>query len=346
MFTIIFFCLENFGNNGNTEHGDVFVISYFYGGMSVTIKHLALLTILLTYLLIVFGGYVASSKSGMGCGPEWPLCNGEIIPVLYGETLIEFTHRVIGAVLGIVSFILFTKILRTQVNSSVRKVGYWMLLLLIIQVLLGAMVVLKDLPTSIIASHLIIAMFFLSSLIWIWRRAEEKADIQLFPSNHSDQHKRIKRHFNIVLVLLTLIFVFGAYVKHESLGMICGSFQCGNSFLPMTGPEIIQTIHRGLAFISALYIFYLVFLSFKRGWEEKLQNRLIFSAITVLIQVVLGVLTIVTNIDISWAMLHVAAATLLYALVAETRVYIGSAAFLKTKLSIITTNTVPNKTDV
>jgi heme a synthase len=314
--------------------------------VSVTIKRLALFTILLTYLLIVFGGYVASSKSGMGCGPEWPLCNGEIVPALHGETLIEFTHRVIGAILGIVSFVLFTKILRTEVSPSVRTVGYWMLVLLIIQILLGAIVVLKDLPTSIIASHLIIAMFFLASLIWIWRRAEEKADIQTYPSDRSDQQKKRKRHFNIVLVLLLLIFGFGVYVKHESLGMICGSFQCGNSFLPMTGPEIIQTIHRGLAFFSALYIFFLVFLSFKMGWEGKLQNRLIYSAITVLIQVVLGVLTIISYIDISWAMIHLAAGTLLFALVAETRVYIGSAAFMKTKLSIITNNTIPNKTDI
>lgn len=143
----------------------------------MTIKRLALLTVFLTYLLIVFGGYVASSKSGMGCGPEWPLCNGDVVPTLHGDTLIEFTHRVIGAILGIVSFILFVKILRTEVSPSVRTVGYWMLVLLIIQVLLGAIVVLKDLPTSIIASHLIIAMLFLTSLIWIWRRTEENADI-------------------------------------------------------------------------------------------------------------------------------------------------------------------------
>lgn len=312
----------------------------------MTIKRLALLTVLLTYLLIVFGGYVASSKSGLGCGPEWPLCNGEIVPAFHGETLIEFTHRVIGAILGIVSFLLFAKILRNEVSPSIRKVGYWMLVLLIIQVLLGALVVLKDLPTSVIAVHLIIAMLFLASLIWIWRRAEEKADIQTYPTDRSDQQKRIKRHLNIVLVLLLLLFGFGAFVKHESLGMICGSFQCGNSFLPLTGPEIIQTIHRGLAFISALYIFFLVFLSFKKGWEGKLQNRLIFSALTVLIQVVLGVLTIISAIDISWAMLHLAAGTLLFGLVAETRVYIGSAAFLKTKLSIITNHTILNKTDV
>ncbi|WP_317851481.1 COX15/CtaA family protein [Neobacillus bataviensis] len=155
----------------------------------MTIKRLALLTILLTYLLIVFGGYVASSKSGMGCGPEWPLCNGDVVPTLHGDTLIEFTHRVIGAILGIVSFILFAKILRTNANQSARTVGYWMIVLLIIQVMLGAIVVLKDLPTSVIAGHLIIALLFLTSLIWIWRRTEEKGDIRHQPAFQSEKQK-------------------------------------------------------------------------------------------------------------------------------------------------------------
>lgn len=312
----------------------------------MTIKRLALFTILLTYLLIVFGGYVASSKSGMGCGPEWPLCNGDIVPTLHGETLIEFTHRVIGAILGIISILLFAHILRREASPLVRTVGFWMLILLIIQVFLGALVVLKDLPTSIIASHLLIAMLFLASLLWIWGRTGEKAHIRIDADDYSGHQKGIKRHFSIVLVLLLLVFGFGAYVKHESLGMVCGSFGCGSSILPVTGPEMIQTIHRGLAFISALYIFFLVFLSFKKGWEEKLQNRLILSAITVLIQIVLGVLTIASSIDISWAMLHVAAGTLLFALIAEARVYVGSEVFMKTRLTIVTNHPVPNKTEV
>lgn len=309
----------------------------------MTIKRLALFTVVLTYLLIVFGGYVASTKSGMGCGPEWPLCNGAIIPNLQGETLIEFSHRVIGAILGIASLILFIKVVRAKVNPMVRTVTNWMLILIIVQVLLGAAVVLKDLPTNIIAGHLIIALLFLASLIWIFRRVEGKTDIQI---QRSGRQRKIKRHFNIVLFLLILTFGFGAFVKHESLGMACGSFRCGDSFLPSTGPELIQTIHRGLGFLAAMYVFYLVYLSFKKGWNEKIQFRLILSAVTILFQIVLGVLTIFSTIDISWALLHLAAGTLLFAIVAEARVYAGSTALSKTRISIGTNKAVPNKTEV
>ncbi|MBX6377416.1 MAG: cytochrome AA3 biosynthesis protein, partial [Clostridia bacterium] len=35
-------------------------------------RRLGLATLVGTYVLIVFGGFVASSGSGMGCGPDWP----------------------------------------------------------------------------------------------------------------------------------------------------------------------------------------------------------------------------------------------------------------------------------
>lgn len=311
----------------------------------MTIKRLALMAIFLTYFLIVFGGYVASSESGMGCGPEWPLCNGEIIPTLQGDTLIEFAHRVIGAILGIISLILFIKIIRAKVSPRVRSVAYLMMLLLIIQVLLGAVVVLKHLPTSIIATHLIIALLFMSCLIWIFHRVDETSSYQILPSQHLNQ-RRIKLHLNIVLALIILTFIFGAYVKHESYGMACGSFLCGDSLFPTTLPEIIQSVHRGLAFISGIYIFILTFLSFKKGWGVKLQNRLIYSALTVLIQIALGILTIMNFIDISLAVLHLAAGTLLFAFVAEARIYSGGTAFLKSRLRIMTSDSVTNKTNL
>ena len=113
----------------------------------------------------MFGGYVASSQSGLGCGPEWPLCNGEVIPTLQGDTLIEFAHRVIGAILGVLTIILFAKVKRAKMSYAVRTAANWMVALLIFQVILGAIIVWFHLPTFIIAGHLIIAMLFLSLCI-------------------------------------------------------------------------------------------------------------------------------------------------------------------------------------
>ncbi|SEN92933.1 cytochrome c oxidase assembly protein subunit 15 [Mesobacillus persicus] len=291
----------------------------------LSIKRLAFVTILLTYGLIVFGGYVASSESGMGCGPEWPLCNGEVIPTLKGDTLIEFAHRVIGAILAISCVILFLKILRAKIDPAIRNIGYWMIGLLVIQVLLGAVVVILDLPSIIVSSHLMIAMVFLASLIWIWRKADDKKPLGNSSTGDISDHKSIILHLNIILVLLLLTLAFGAYTKHEWYGLGCGWFDCGSTLLPtIDNPAgIIQTIHRLFAVLSAIYILALTCWAFLKKWSSPLRWRLILASITVIIQLVIGVLTITSFIDLTMAVLHLAVGTFLFSVLAESRAVMG-----------------------
>lgn len=293
----------------------------------MTIKRLAFICMLLTYFLIVFGGYVASSNSGMGCGPEWPLCNGEVVPVLKGATLIEFGHRVIGALLGILSLVLFVKLFRSKEEQVVRLAAFSMLGLLIIQILLGGIVVVRDLPSIIITIHLIIAFAFLACLIWIWRypgfqnQASRVAYI-------TEKAQTAAIHLNILLILLTCTLAFGAYIKHESFGMACGWLGCRQTFFPSSTPGLLQTLHRGLAGISAVYILFLTYWSFSKKWGRSLQKRLLLGALTVLFQLVIGAAVIETSISIPWAVLHLAIGTVLIAIASEARIYLGERAIV------------------
>src|SRR5438046_4397787 len=55
-----------------------------------------------TYFLIVIGGYVTTSNSGLGCGESWPLCQGAVFPsVSNPEVVIELTHRLFNSVVGV-----------------------------------------------------------------------------------------------------------------------------------------------------------------------------------------------------------------------------------------------------
>lgn len=286
-------------------------------------KKLALTSIVVNYILIVFGGYVASSESGMGCGPDWPLCNGVFIPVLKGATLIEYTHRVIGAVLGISVFILFIKILRGNTSKVIRTVSKWMLGLLVIQILLGAVVVFLDTPAIVVTIHLLIAMTFLSILIYIWRRKEWEDSIRSVKPINVSGVQQIKYHYNVLIGLLVFTMGLGAYIKHQSYGLACNWLGCRDSLLPASNPEILQTLHRIFAIATAVYIVVLCFLAFSKGWESSVQMRLLFALTTVLAQIGVGIATIMTNLDISWAVIHLAIATALVMVIVEARIAIG-----------------------
>lgn len=276
-------------------------------------KKLSFYTAILTYFLIVFGGYVASSESGMGCGPEWPLCNGEVIPELHGDTLIEFGHRVIGAVIFMLTVILFVIIKKeNSLAIKAKKAADWMLALLIFQLIAGAIVVFYHLPSIIITIHLLIAMVFLGILIWYWRYDDRRSIKNGVP---------IIKHLNVLIIVLLATIVVGAYVKHEYYGLACGWFTCGDSFMPTTLPGFIQTFHRVLAFISVLYMALITYKVFKIK-NDILMHRLSLAILVILAQAIIGIMTILTSISLSFAVWHLAAATLVFAIIVEARVMI------------------------
>lgn len=287
----------------------------------LTIKRIALLAIVVSYLLIVFGGFVASSESGMGCGPEWPLCNGAVIPELQGDTLIEFAHRVIALVVIGIAAVLFVKIKQTQ-DLALQRAGSWMVHLLGILVVAGAFVVVYDLPPLVVTTHLMLAMIFLGSLLWIYRADEAP---HMTKSLTARTRKRVIFHVNSLIMLVLLTFAIGGFIKHQSYGLACGWLDCGTGILPATWPQFLQTLHRGLAVVTTLYSLYLVYLAFAKKWNRGLQTRFLFGALTVLLQLVSGVLTVVTYIPISWTVVHLAIGTLLFAIFADTRAILGIA---------------------
>src|SRR5207247_11401227 len=46
-----------------------------------------------TYCLIILGAIDRITGSGMGCGDDWPLCRGRLLPPLELHAIIELAHR-------------------------------------------------------------------------------------------------------------------------------------------------------------------------------------------------------------------------------------------------------------
>ena len=64
------------------------------------VRRLAVFAALLTFVLIVAGGLVTNTDSGLAC-PDWPLCYGSAVPEMVGGVAVEHTHRLLATAVGL-----------------------------------------------------------------------------------------------------------------------------------------------------------------------------------------------------------------------------------------------------
>src|SRR5450759_1827908 len=128
-------------------------------------RYLLLGASILTFLLIVMGGIVRVTESGLGC-PDWPTCYGQLIPPARLDSWIEYLHRFIAALTT--PFILSSAIVGWWKYRSIRWISrppIFALGFLVIEITLGAITVLHELPPEIVAIHLGVALTVLAFML-------------------------------------------------------------------------------------------------------------------------------------------------------------------------------------
>jgi cytochrome c oxidase assembly protein subunit 15 len=129
-------------------------------------KYFVYLTGFSTYALMVWGGYVTLGGYGLGCGTFWPTCNGAIFPVLSWPTFVEYVHRLLTIVTGILlltSTALVWRMKPRPVGPS--RAMALAIILLIVQSALGGDVVVTSLDPLITTMHLALATAVFASII-------------------------------------------------------------------------------------------------------------------------------------------------------------------------------------
>jgi cytochrome c oxidase assembly protein subunit 15 len=130
----------------------------------------------LMLVLIVIGSIVRTTGSGLAC-PDWPLCHGRLIPPLQFNVLVEWTHRLVAA---LVSVMLGGTVIWTLAHRATRArlglLAALMLVLLAAQVLLGALTVWKLLDPGVVGGHLAVALLLFATLLTFSLIAERESE--------------------------------------------------------------------------------------------------------------------------------------------------------------------------
>src|SRR5205809_2933030 len=92
------------------------------------LRTLAAVTTLGMFVVLVMGATVTNTGSAEGCGRSWPLCNGRFVPEQATATLIEFSHR---AVTGVEGMLVVALALAAWLGWRQRRGLRWLLWLMV-----------------------------------------------------------------------------------------------------------------------------------------------------------------------------------------------------------------------
>ncbi|HWV58394.1 MAG TPA: COX15/CtaA family protein, partial [Longimicrobiales bacterium] len=147
------------------------------GRAGTRLSAVAWIAAIYTYLLIVFGGIVRITGSGLGCGDDWPRCNGQWIPTFDLETFIEWFHRLLaaGMFLPIGALLALALMHRKEASAAERNLvvpAVAAVVMLVVQALLGALTVRLELEApTVTVLHFGLANLLLALLIGTAARA-------------------------------------------------------------------------------------------------------------------------------------------------------------------------------
>jgi heme a synthase len=231
-------------------------------------RRLALLTVILVYLLILVGGIVRSTGSGMGC-PDWPRCFGQWIPPTnvselptnYQEvyshrgyantefnavkTWIEYLNRLIGVLIGFFIFLTFIAATVAYWRRDRAIVGYSFLAFVLVGVQgwLGAKVVFSVLSVWLITLHMLLAIVIVSILMYVVARSQASK-----PALMMNLPARAKLWLFVSSALLLVQILLGTQVR-EMVDEVANQFGEQQRFRWVDALGIRFYIHRSFSLV-------------------------------------------------------------------------------------------------
>ena len=230
----------------------------------------------------------------------------------------EYFHRMLARFIGIffllpLIFFYFSK----KIKKEYLITCYIIFLLIVLQGVVGWYMVKSGLVNDVTVSHyrlslhLFIAIVIISSIFWLLINIYRKKIKSFFKFSK----ETLPYQFLIILIFLQIIM--GAFVSGLDAGKIYQSWPLmGNTYVPndiliynyqnffeFNNHSLVQFYHRNLAYIIILYIFLLGLNIYKKKLNN-LYKPLKILFFVLLIQIILGIFTLLSDLNIYLASAH------------------------------------------
>ena len=237
----------------------------------------------------------------------------------------EYIHRLLGRVFGLAFIIPFIYFIYKRIFSKFLLFQLTIIFLLILlQGAIGWFMVSSGLNNAVTVSHyrlslhLFMAFVILSSLVWVYLNIKSKLLKNFFSDFlHFTSYK-------IFFILLLLQIIIGAWVSGLDAGRIYQTWPSYNgnllpsdinfqnlNYIDFKNNSYVQFLHRNLGyiiFLLSIYVGYKIFFIFKKkNWYIPYISVLFL----IFTQIVLGILTLVSNLNIYIALMHQSSSILL-----------------------------------
>ena len=283
--------------------------------VTTTFRVLAVTTVLSIFALVTLGGVVRLTGSGLGC-PDWPLCHGRIIPPLETDTLIEYSHRLMASIAGVLILSTAIAVWRSYRNQR------WLLLpasiglvLLGVQVLLGGFTVLGELPSVMVLAHLAVAEALMASMIVVCVVAFVGSSARWTPWSEGGWLKHLPIVTLAALLAAYALLLTGSSVTVSGATVACGQVWplCQGGLLPEGNEAIIHMVHR----LTSVIVGVLVVASLVLVWRGRpacsaLRPTCGVLGATFFTQVIMGAVILWTGFPMGIRLLHLSMATLVW----------------------------------
>jgi cytochrome c oxidase assembly protein subunit 15 len=200
------------------------------------LRALTLLTLFLTFDLIVFGAFTRLTDSGLGC-PDWPGCYASASPlgarehieaaqtamptgpVTHGKAWVEMIHRYLASGVGLLILLMTVLSWRLKRQAAARAPSPWLPTLTFVWVCVqgafGALTVTMKLFPAIVTLHLLFGLGLLMLLAW-QHEAYEPRPLPVVP--------RLRAAVLLVMVLALVQVALGGWVSTNYAVLACDEF--------------------------------------------------------------------------------------------------------------------------